>query len=522
MTSSQPYDLIVVGMGAAGVCAAIEAAERGLDVLIVDRFAGGGATAISGGVVYAGGGTSIQHEAGIGDSPEAMFQYLKLETQGVVSDDTLRRFCETSPEMIEWLRQHGVPFEASLCPDKTSYPSNDYYLYYSGNESFSPFKEAARPAPRGHRAVGKGLPGANFFSPLKSAARAAGVTLLANTRAGHLIGDDDAVTGLAVRHLKPGLTASLHLALERWAVRINPYVPRWARRLRRLGDRLHRRFAQDLELKADAVALTSGGFIYNRKRVRSEAPNYRRGMPLGTVGCDGSGIAMGEAMGGQTQAMNRISAWRFINPPLSFAQGILVDAQGKRFVNEALYGAALGEAIVEQAQGQAYLILDDQLVRSTRSQLGRGKTHWFQTAPALLNLWFGARKAQSLNALAAQLKIDPETLSSSVKDYNELGSDPMGKPDDFRAQLTQGPFRAVDCSITSKWFPLPTLTLGGLVVDEASGQVLRKDNTPIQGLYAAGRAALGVCSRQYVSGLSIADCVFSGRRIGQALTKPKG
>ena len=62
-------------------------------------------------------------------------------------------------------------------------------------------------------------------------------------------------------------------------------------------------------------------------------------MPLGTVGCDGSGIAMGEAVGGQTQAMNRISAWRFINPPLSFAQGILVDAQGKRFVNEALYGA---------------------------------------------------------------------------------------------------------------------------------------------------------------------------------------
>ena len=65
MTRSQPYDLIVVGMGAAGVCAAIEAAERGLDVLVVDRFAGGGATAISGGVVYAGGGTSIQHEAGI-------------------------------------------------------------------------------------------------------------------------------------------------------------------------------------------------------------------------------------------------------------------------------------------------------------------------------------------------------------------------------------------------------------------------------------------------------------------------
>lgn len=56
------------------------------------------------------------------------------------------------------------------------------------------------------------------------------------------------------------------------------------------------------------------------------------------------------------------------------------------------------------------------------------------------------------------------------------------------------------------------LTLGGLVVAEDTGQVRRADGSVIDGLYAAGRSAVGVCSNSYVSGLSLADCVFSGRR----------
>jgi 3-oxo-5alpha-steroid 4-dehydrogenase len=59
------------------------------------------------------------------------------------------------------------------------------------------------------------------------------------------------------------------------------------------------------------------------------------------------------------------------------------------------------------------------------------------------------------------------------------------------------------------------LTLGGLVVAEETGQVRRPDGTAVPGLYAAGRSAAGLCSRSYVSGLSLADCVFSGRRAGR-------
>ena len=63
---------------------------------------------------------------------------------------------------------------------KTSYPTDDYYLYYSGNEGFAPFKDAAKPAPRGHRAKGEGLPGASFYEPLRRSVEKAGKLLVAD------------------------------------------------------------------------------------------------------------------------------------------------------------------------------------------------------------------------------------------------------------------------------------------------------------------------------------------------------
>ena len=86
-------DVAVVGFGGAGAAAAIEARDQGVDVAVIERFNGGGSTKISGGIYYAGGGTAIQQEAGVEDSPENMkkkaeelgytFPYLYDETQAV-------------------------------------------------------------------------------------------------------------------------------------------------------------------------------------------------------------------------------------------------------------------------------------------------------------------------------------------------------------------------------------------------------------------------------------------------------
>lgn len=515
------YDVIVVGFGGAGACAALEARAHGASVVALDRFGRGGATAISGGVFYAGGGTQTQNAAGVGDTVDDMVRYLELEVGDAVSSATLRRFCEESRANHDWLAAHGVPFEPSLCPVKTSYPSDDYFLYYSGNESFSPYRDVAAPAARGHRAKGRGLPGQNFFAPLRGAAERAGVELRSPARVTGLVIDDGRVVGVAGRALH-GFAAWRHRWLSNLAVKLNPYHPRFARRLRAAAERIETSAGRPFTLRANrGVVLTTGGFIYNRAMVEAHAPAYRPGMPLGTAGCSGEGIRLGQGAGGSVDKMDRVSAWRFINPPEALVKGILVDRNGERYVNERLYGAQVGRRMVEEHRGEGLLIIDQALWNEARAQCKRGTgIHWFQQAPALLNLYANRRVADSVEGLAKAAKIDIDGLQRTVATYNAAAhghaGDPFGKAAEYLHPLESGPFYAIDCSLGSRRFPCPTLTLGGLRVDEQSGAVLSEEGTPIDGLYAAGRAAVGVCSNGYVSGLSLADCVFSGRRAGRA------
>lgn len=517
----QEADVVIVGFGGAGACAAIEAAHAGAEVLVLDRFVGGGATAISGGVYYGGGGTTIQAEAGVEDDVEAMFAYLSMEVKGAVSDATLRDFCEQSAANLEWLRGAGVPFEASLCPYKTSYPLDRYYLYYSGNESFAPWRDSAKPAARGHRAKGTGLPGANFYAPLAATVRDLGVEVSTQTRVVGLITDDEGrVVGVDTRRIESARWAFWHRVWAKLAIKISHYNPAYAKKLRRRCEGIEARHAAPRRIRArKGVVLSAGGFIHNREMVQEFAAPYRPGMPLGTAGDDGSGIRMGQEVGGATDRMHRVSAWRFINPPVAFTHGMLVNGEGERYVNEQLYGAAVGEAMVEEQGGKAILIIDQALWTRARSQVGPGKAQWFQTAPTWLNLYANAKKGATIEALAKAARLPADKLRDAVDEYNRVAlgdeADALGKAKDHMHALREGPFFAIDCSIDSRRFPCPTLTLGGLVVDEATGAVRKQGGANIDGLYAAGRTAVGVCSQQYVSGLSIADCVYSGRRAGR-------
>ena len=514
-------DVIVVGFGGAGACAALEAKAQGADVLVLDRFHGGGATAISGGVVYTGGGSSIQRQAGVEDDVENMFRYLSMEVQDAVSKETLRDFCEGSIDNLTWLESHGVPFEGSLCPVKTSYPTDDYYLYYSGNEGLPPYRDAAKPAPRGHRAKGGGLPGANFYEPLRKSAHRAGVDIRYEARVTRLVTDDKAsVIGVEYVKVKPGFWSWLHRRFHNAdiaMVKINPAI---AKRFRRGCDKIEAKHGELRRARAlRGVVLTTGGFIYNRSMVKEVAPTYRPGMPLGTAGDNGSGILLGKSVGAATDRMGRVSAWRFINPPSAFAKGIFVNKQGERYIHEFMYGAAVGEAMVDHNEGVAILIIDDELKKLASRQSRPGRAQWFQWAPAQLNLLFNCKKAATVEDLAKIARVPADNLRRTLDEYNDAADgsrdDPFGKTPEQMHAMRQGPYYAIDCSIRSKVFRLPTLTLGGLVVEERTGQVKRDDGSLIEGLYSAGRTAVGVCSRQYVSGLSIADCVYSGRRSGR-------
>jgi 3-oxo-5alpha-steroid 4-dehydrogenase len=521
----QEADVIVVGFGGAGACAALEAKAQGARVLVLDRVHGGGATAISGGVFYAGGGTHIQREAGVDDDADQMFRYLSLEVKGVVSEETLRDFCDRSVENLGWLERHGIPFEASLCPYKTSYPTDDYYLYYSGNEGFSPYKDAAKPAPRGHRAKGAGLPGESFYEPLRASTIRAGIDVEYEARVTRLIIDSgNQVLGVEYRKVKKGFWSQLHRKLHQAGIAIVKYNPKLAVKLRERCFRIEAEHSVVTRARAvNGVILAAGGFIYNRKMVKEIAPSYRTGMPLGTASDNGSGILLGQSVGAKVDLMNRISAWRFINPPEAFANGMIINKRGERYINEFMYGAAVGEAMVEKNGGEAIVVINGELKKLAREQCKPGRAQWFQRAPALLNLWFNTKEAKSVEELAKVIKVPAEALQKTLDEYNDAAdgkvADRFGKDPDKMHAMRSGPYYAINAGIRSKRFPCPTLTLGGLVVDERTGQVKGEDGGVIPGLYAAGRTAIGVCSRQYVSGLSIADCVYSGRRAGGAAAR---
>jgi 3-oxo-5alpha-steroid 4-dehydrogenase len=244
------------------------------------------------------------------------------------------------------------------------------------------------------------------------------------------------------------------------------------------------------------------------------------------VADDGSGIGLGVAAGGVTKFMDRVSCWRVITPPSAFLGGLLVDRAGQRVCDESLYGAAIGQAMVSRSDRRAWLLLDRAAVSLSWRQL-RGSTRWFQLLQAVYLLTRARVRGATVAEVAAKAGVDAAGLAETLAAYNAAAAagetDATGKPADAVVPLRRPPYSLIDLSIRPRpAYPAPMLTLGGLSVAEDTGAVLRADGTKVSGLYAAGRSAVGLCSRSYVSGLSLADCVYSGRRAGRAAATRTG
>jgi len=175
----------------------------------------------------------------------------------------------------------------------------------------------------------------------------------------------------------------------------------------------------------------------------------------------------------------------------------------------------------EGRDGKAWVILDQALIKQARAEASAKDVLDFQKWPALMSMLMPAKKASSLKSLARKLGVSEENFLAAVSAHDAAArgeaADPFNKRGTDAAALGAGPYYAINVSIDAPLLPLSTLSLGGLSVDEKTGQVRAVDGAPIKGLYAGGRTAIGICSNLYVSGLSVADCVFSGRRAAKSL-----
>lgn len=161
-------DVAVVGGGAAGLAAAITAAENGAKVVLLEKMGAlGGATITSGGEMLAAG-TDMQAEQGIQDTAKALGEYWIERGEGQVDHDMLHMIADKSGESIDWLKEHGVPFMKVTFSN--IYPTQDPW--------------------RNHKIEGGG---AGLILPMVEAAQKAGVKVLTETRATSLINDSGVI-----------------------------------------------------------------------------------------------------------------------------------------------------------------------------------------------------------------------------------------------------------------------------------------------------------------------------------------
>jgi 3-oxo-5alpha-steroid 4-dehydrogenase len=466
VTAGRPrahVDVLVVGFGIAGGCAAVEAAAAGASVLVLERAAvAGGTSALAGGHFYLGGGTVVQRATGHADTADEMYAYLMAVTPEP-EPDKIRAYADGSVEHCDWLEGLGFEFERSYYPEKAVIQPQTQGLMYTGNEKVWPFRDVAVPAPRGHKVpVAGDTNGAKLvIDLLEQRAAELGVQVRFETAVTELVTDAGAVTG------------------ARW-----------------------RSFDRTGTIRAGSVILAAGGFVMNAEMVARHVPQLaEKPFVLGTTYDDGTGIQLGLAAGAQALHMDQAFITAPFYPPGRLLTGIVVNRQGKRFVAEDSYHSRTSGFVLDQPGSAAFLIVDSEHMEYPS----------FPLVP-FIDGW------ETIGEMESGLGIAAGNLAATLAAYNEAaarGEDPeFHKHPDWLEPQGTGPWAAFDLSLGKAMYA--GFTLGGLrcTVD---GQVQRADGSIVTGLYAAGACASNIAQdgKGYSSGTQLGEGSFFGRRAGR-------
>ena len=477
---SDEVDVLVIGFGIAGGCAAVSAAAAGARVLVLEKAAdAGGTTSMAGGHFYLGGGTAVQQATGHDDSAEEMYSYL-VAVSHEPEHDKIRAYCEGSVEHFNWLEGLGFQFERSYYPGKVVVPPGTEGLSYTGNEKVWPFCEQAKPAPRGHSVPVPGELGgaAMVIDLLVKRATELGVAIRYETGVTNLVVEDGSVVGV-----------------------------RW------------KRFGETGAIKAKAVIIAAGGFAMNPDMVAEFTPalGHRRRTKhhgevepyiLGNPNDDGLGIRMGISAGGVARNMDQLFITAAAYPPEILLTGVIVNKDGKRFVAEDSYHSRTSAFVLEQPEQTAYLVVDEAHMEMPEMPLIKFIDGW-----------------ETVEEMEVALGIPQGNLVATLNRYNEFaarGEDPdFHKQPEYVAAQETGPFAAFDLSLGRAMYS--GFTMGGLAVS-IDGEVLREDGSVVPGLYAAGACASNIAQdgKGYASGTQLGEGSFFGRRAGRHAARRAG
>lgn len=435
-------DLVIIGSGGAGFSAAITAHDLGARVIVLEKMpiTGGNTQLAAGGMNAAG--TRYQAALGIKDSWELM------------RDDTLKGGKNLAiPEHVEILAKNSaaaVDWLVSLGADLTG-------VSRAGGASVD----------RTHGPKDHGPVGPEVTKTLRWAAEKRNMDVRTNSRVLRI----DANPGGAV-----------------------------------IGVQVEERVHHHYRIEARAIVIAAGGFGANKEMVAKYCSRCVGMATSNQPGATGDGIILAQQVGAQLRDMEQVQ----VHPSLAagsnvlISEGvrgtgaILVNREGKRFINEIATRDITSAAVLQQTGGTAFLIFDENLRK--KSRLIEGYSH----------LGF-VKQAPSVDALAKLLGIDPNAFATTIANYNKYRTeknDPDFKRPNMPLAIDQPNYYAIDIQ------PGVHYTMGGVLFNERA-QVLGKDGKPIPGLYAAGEVTGGVHGANRLGGNSVAETVVFGRIAGR-------
>ena len=449
--SAYTADVIVIGAGGAGLSAAITAAENGASVILVEKMSNvGGNTLISGGEMAAPG-SWMQEKEGIADDVETFYNDVLKGGDNEGDPALIRVLAENALNGALWLRDEiNVTFE-------------DYMLFFGGHS----IKRSLVPL---------NASGVELIQKLNAKAEAMGVTIHKNTRATKLVMTDGKVTTVVADFDGQEITYTAN----------------------------------------KGVILTTGGFGSNIEMRKQYNPKMdEKILSTNSVGSTGDGVVMAQELGAQVVDMQYIQTYPtcdvetgallYVGDVRLEGRSILVNLEGKRFVEELERRDVISFAVTEQTGGVSYMFWDEASMQAS----GVAASHQ-QEYDDLIRRG-KLVKADTMEEACAHFGINAEELKATVEHYNQYAAD--GKDLEFnkRGTLTafgEGPYYIMVST------PAIHHCMGGLKIN-TSAQVMDTEGNVIPGLYAAGEVTGDIHGTNRLGSDAIADIIVYGRIAGE-------
>ena len=489
--STVDADIVIVGAGGAGMTAAITAAEEGKSVVILESqsMVGGNSVRATGGMNA--GKTVYQDENEFGEAagvektlktaaekyadnetitalaktvseqwaeyqanPTGYFdsvELMELDTmvggKGINDPELVETLCSNSADAIDWLDEHGIT------------------LHNVASFGGASVKRIHRPVD----ADGKTISVGSYMIPLlQENCEKAGVQILLNTTANEILTD---ANGAAVGVKATGASG------------------------------------ETVTVNAKAVVLTTGGFGANLDMVTEYKPELKGFMTTNAAGAQGQGIEMATAIGAGTVDMDQIQIHPTVeaNTAALITEGlrgdgaVLINAEGKRFIDEVGTRDVVSAAEIAQTGSYSWLVVDQAMVDASSVIQGYIKKGYTVTG-------------ETYEELGKAMGVDEAAFAETMNTWNgyvDAKNDPDFGRTSFANKLDTAPYYAIKVTAGVHH------TMGGLTIN-TNTEVLKEDGSVIPGLFAAGEATGGVHGANRLGGNAVADFTVFGRIAGKA------